>query len=262
VKLRTSLTLALSLVVLPPGLARADEVSVDLPVTGAVTGGAAVAFLVLEATGDALTPGTCRWCEPPGLDRNARLHLRWEDTSRAATLSDLLLVGIPASFVALDYLVLARSDLHRLGEDVLIGLEALAVTAVATDALKYTVARRRPNAWAAGVRNGSGDDNAFVSGHASVTFAAAAAFGTVAMMRGDPSWPLVYAAGFTGAATVSYLRLAADRHWLTDVLAGAALGTGLGVGLPLLLHRKRHEPDGSSVTWAVTPIPLGVAGAF
>jgi membrane-associated phospholipid phosphatase len=262
VKTRTPLALALSLVVVSPAISRADELSVDLPTTAAVTGSATALFVVLEATGDTLTPGTCRWCEPPGLDRNARLHLRWDNTSRAATISDVLLVGIPSSLIALDYFVLEHKDVHRFAEDVLVGLEALAVTAVVTDAIKYGVARRRPDAWASGVRKNFGDDNSFVSGHASGTFAAAAAFGTVAMLRGYPSWPFIYAAGFTGAATVSYLRVAADRHWLTDVLSGAALGTGIGIGLPLLLHRKAPEPDGRSATIIVTPVPLGVAGTF
>ncbi len=261
-KTRTPLALALSLFVASPAIPRADELSVDLRVTGAVTGSATALFIGLELAGNALTPATCRWCDPPGFDRNARLHLRWGDPSRAATLSDVLLVGIPSSLIAVDYFVLADHDVRRFTEDVLVGLEAIAVTAVATDAIKYGVARRRPNAWASGVRKSFGDDNSFLSGHASGTFAAAAAFGTVAMLRDYPSWPLIYAVGFTGAATVSYLRVAADRHWLTDVLSGAALGTGIGLGLPLLLHRKSHEPDGRSATMIVTPVPLGVAGTF
>lgn len=261
-KARTPLALALSLVVVSPAIPRADDLSVDLRVTGAVTGSATALFIALELAGDTLTPATCRWCDPPGLDRNARLHLRWDDTSRAATISDVLLVGIPSSLIAVDYFVLEHGDVHRFAEDVLVGLEALAVTAVATDAIKYGVARRRPNAWASGVRKSFGDDNSFLSGHASGTFAAAAAFGTVAKLRGYPSWPLIYAAGFTGATAVTYLRMAADRHWLTDVLSGAALGTGIGLGLPLLLHRKAHEPDGRTATIFVTPVPLGVAGTF
>lgn len=258
----TPLALALSLIVVSPAIPRADDLSVDLRVTGAVTGSATALFIGLELTGDTLTPATCRWCDPPGLDRNARLHLRWDDTSRAATISDVLLVGIPSSLIAVDYFILEHGDVHRFAEDVLVGLEALAVTAVATDAIKYGVARRRPDAWASGVRKSFGDDNSFLSGHASGTFAAAAAFGTVAKLRGYSSWPLIYAAGFTGAAAVSYLRMAADRHWLTDVLSGAALGTGIGLGLPLLLHRKAHEPDGRTATILVTPVPLGVAGTF
>jgi membrane-associated phospholipid phosphatase len=262
VKSRTPLALALSLALLAPALARADELSVDVPRTAAVAGAAAAAFGVLELTGSSLTPGSCRWCEPPGLDRNTRLHLRWSDTKLAGNLSDVLLVGTPVTLAAVHYLALTHRDLGRFGQDGLVVLEALAMTAVTTDAVKYTVARRRPDAWARGVRTNAGDDNAFLSGHASGTFAGAAAFGTVAMLRGYEGWPWIYAAGFTSATAISYLRVAADRHWLTDVMAGAALGTGIGIAVPLLLHRKAPEPDGRSPTIIVTPVPLGVAGTF
>jgi membrane-associated phospholipid phosphatase len=262
VKTRTPLAVALSLAVLQPAISRSDELSVDVPVTAAVTGGAALAFGVLELTGNSLTPASCRWCEPPALDRNARLHVRWDDTRLAGNISDVLLVATPLSLAAVHYFALTNRDLDRFGEDALVVLEALALTAVATDAAKYTVARRRPDAWAAGVRTSASDDNAFWSGHASGTFAAAAAFSTVAMLRGYPGWPWMSAAGFTSAAAISYLRMAADRHWLTDVLTGAALGTGIGIAVPLLLHRKPRGPDGPTTMIIVTPVPLGVAGTF
>jgi membrane-associated phospholipid phosphatase len=262
VKTRTPLALALSLVLLQPAISRSDELSVDVPRTAAVAGAAAAAFGVLELTGNSLTPGSCRWCEPPAVDRNTRLHLRWSDTKLAGNISDVLLVAIPVSLATMHYLALTQRDLGRFGEDALVTLEALALTAVATDAVKYAVARRRPDAWASGVRTSAGDDNAFLSGHASGTFAAAASFGTVAMLRGYPGWPWLSAAGFTSATAISYLRMAADRHWLTDVVAGAALGTGIGIAVPLLLHRKAREPDGRSATIIVTPVPLGVAGTF
>ncbi len=261
-KTRTPLALALSLVVLQPAICRGDELSVDVPVTAAVAGSAAVVFGALELTGSKLTPSTCRWCDPPGLDRNVRLHLRWSDTKLAGNLSDVLLVGTPLTLAALHYFTLTHRDLHRFGEDALVVVEAIAMTAVATDVVKFAVARRRPDAWAAGVRHSAGDDNAFLSGHASGTFAAAAAFGTVAMLRGYPGWPWLYAAGFSSATAICYLRMAADRHWLTDAAAGAALGAGIGMALPLLLHRKAREADQRSSTIIVTPVPLGVAGTF
>jgi membrane-associated phospholipid phosphatase len=262
VKTRTPLALALSLAVLGPAVSRADELSVDVPRTAAMTGAAAAAFGLLELSGDSLTPGSCRWCDPPALDRNARLHLRWGDTKLAGNLSDVLLVGTPVTLATVHYLALTHRDLGRFAEDALVALEALAFTAVATDAVKYAVARRRPDAWASGARRSAGDDNAFLSGHASGTFAAVASFGTVAMLRGYPGWPWLSAAGFTSATAISYLRMAADRHWLTDVVAGAALGTGIGIAVPLLLHRTPREGDARATTLIVTPVPLGVAGTF
>ncbi len=254
--------LALLPLIVAPATALADDVSVDLPVTGAVTGSAVAAFMVLELTGSKLTPSNCRWCDPPSIDENTRLHLKWGDTKLANDLSTMLLVTVPASLMALDYLALTHRDFGKFGEDVLVVVEAVAVTAVATDTIKYAAARRRPFAWASGIRTSYGDDNSFVSGHSSATFAGAAAFGTLAMLRGYPHWPLIYVAGFAGATAVSYLRIAADKHWLTDVFGGAALGTAVGVALPLLLHRKTQAHDARSATIIVTPVPLGVAGTF
>ena len=260
---RRPLALALLLAVAVPEPSRADELSVDVPATAAVTGASLAALAALQLAGASLTPSTCRWCDPPALDENVRLHLRWNDTQLAGTISDLVLVGVPVALVATDYFAVAGGDWRRFGEDTLVVAEAISVSAVLTNVLKYATARRRPAAWASGVRSTFSDDNSFVSGHASATFAGAAAAGTVAMLRGYPGWPFIYAAGFAGATAVSYLRIAADRHWLTDVAAGAALGTAVGLAMPLLLHRRRDEPaDSRSATIVITPMPLGVAGVF
>jgi len=36
------------------------------------------------------------------------------------------------------------------------------------------------------------------------------------------------------AAATGYFRIAADRHYLTDVLAGAGVGLAIGYGVPAL----------------------------
>jgi membrane-associated phospholipid phosphatase len=57
------------------------------------------------------------------------------------------------------------------------------------------------------------------------------------------------------AGLVGYFRIAADRHYLTDVLTGALLGTGMGILLPWLFHgRKRSTPG--AVSMGSTPLSL------
>jgi membrane-associated phospholipid phosphatase len=56
-------------------------------------------------------------------------------------------------------------------------------------------------------------------------------------LRGDEAAPWVWAIGLTLATGVGYLRVGADAHWLTDVLAGAAVGTAIGVAVPLFEKR-------------------------
>jgi membrane-associated phospholipid phosphatase len=75
-----------------------------------------------------------------------------------------------------------------------------------------------------------------VSGHATAGFAVAVSTGVVATMRGRKSAPWLWLAGLALATFNSYLRIAADRHYLTDVLAGAALGTLAGLAVPLVFH--------------------------
>jgi undecaprenyl-diphosphatase len=71
--------------------------------------------------------------------------------------------------------------------------------------------------------------SSFPSGHASSAFTAAVVLG-----QGDPLWPVYLAV----AATVSSSRVYVKVHHASDVLAGAALGVGLG----LLARRMWPRP--------------------
>jgi membrane-associated phospholipid phosphatase len=234
-----------------------DRLVVDPPVTAARTGGALLVWGASELAKDELTPPSCRWCEPPALDRNVRMHLVWSDQNSADSLSTALLVALPASLAVVDFFAADRNA-RRAGEDLLVVVEAVSFAGVTTQALKYATARRRPDAWASGVRTGPDSDNSFPSGHASAAFASAAAFGAVAQLRGYGGWPIVYAGGLAVASGVAYLRIAADRHWLTDAVTGAAIGGASGIATPYLLHRRDPRQPGLTVT----AVPLGVAGRF
>ncbi len=50
------------------------------------------------------------------------------------------------------------------------------------------------------------------------------------------------------------LRIMGDRHYATDVLAGAAIGFGFGFGVPTLLH---YHGGGYADTLAVSPLMGG-----
>jgi hypothetical protein len=256
-----ALPLALLLAAAPPAARAADDLD---PATGRT---AAVALSALALTGAAnlaegsLVAPACRWCAPTGIDRSARDAFRFADGGGAARASDVLVLAVPLALAGAD-LGLAGGDLRRAGEDLAVAGEAIAVTVLATEVLKLAVSRRRPYALGAATRGGPEDDLSFPSGHTSSAFAAAAAFGTVARLRGYAGAWAVYAGGFAGAATVGWLRMAADRHWLTDVVAGAALGTAAGVGLPLLLHRREPGAAAAPAALRVTVVPLGVAGAW
>jgi len=255
---RVALALALVVSLLPTRPGAADALDPDLPVAAGVAGGAAAAWGALVVARPGLAPASCRWCEPPAIDRSARARLIWDHPRTAAALSDGVVVALPATLAAADLVL--RGDLRRTGEDVLVVAEAVAIAGAATEVVKLAAGRRRPYAWAAGAREAADDDLSFLSAHSATAFAAVGAFGTVAKLRGDAAWPWIYGAGFAAAGFVGYLRMAADKHWLTDVASGAVLGTAVGVAMPLLLHRRAG--DESAVKLAVTPLPLGIAGTF
>jgi membrane-associated phospholipid phosphatase len=64
-----------------------------------------------------------------------------------------------------------------------------------------------------------------------------------------------------GVAT-AYTRIAADRHYFTDTLAGAAIGMAAGAAPPLLFHRPvaAGSGDRASVLGRATLTAMPVRG--
>jgi membrane-associated phospholipid phosphatase len=63
----------------------------------------------------------------------------------------------------------------------------------------------------------------------------------------------MWAAGLLLATTGGYLRIAADRHYATDVIGGAIVGSAVGFSVPYFGHRPRE----ASAAFAVAPVPGG-----
>jgi membrane-associated phospholipid phosphatase len=152
----------------------------------------------------------------------------------------------------------AAGGLRTAAEDLLVITEAITVAGALTTVTRYTTARIRPFAYY-GQGTGVPEDHlSFWSGHTTTAFSAAAAAGYVAQLRGYESWPWIYAVGFTAAGAVSYFRVAGDKHWLTDVVVGAVVGTGIGFLVPWL-HRSSPALSLRVVPW---PEGLAIAGRF
>jgi len=113
-------------------------------------------------------------------------------------------------------------------------LEAAALSSVTTEGLKFAAGRRRPNEtlrvddWRAG-------GSSFPSLHSSAAFA----IGTVLAESGgdDFRWPRRLL-GYGMAAGTAYLRLHDNSHWLSDVVAGAAIGITTGA---FTLNRREAQ---------------------
>jgi membrane-associated phospholipid phosphatase len=251
--------------------ARADEVhelrhddAIDIAVTGT-----AIALTVFSEIGKGdIGPQTCRWCEDDGLDRAARSSLRWNNPARAAGISNLMgFIVAPAT--ASGTLAAAGADAgagSKIGTDELLLLEAVSVGAVVNQAVKFAVGRERPFVHALPpddkekVKHASDNNVSFYSGHTSLTMTLAAAGGTIATLRGYRLAPLVWGTGGAISLFTGYLRIAADKHYLTDVLTGAAVGALIGIGLPVLFHGR--EPDAPPTPTGPTPGVISISGGF
>jgi membrane-associated phospholipid phosphatase len=270
-----------------PATARAQQVHElrhDVATDLVVTATAVTLTLGAELAKPDLVPKTCRWCDRAsdgrdtlnGLDAAARRALRWNDTRTAAQASNA--TGFLAA-PSIAFVTLAASGARDHAEskvpvDVLVTVEAVAVGGVLNEIVKLAAARERPFVHAlpdeekprAG--HPSDDDLSFYSGHTSLAFGLAAASGTVASLRGYRLAPLVWASGLAIAALTGYLRVAADKHYLTDVLGGVLAGGAAGVLVPLLFHGRRPAAEARAPLFAPRPpdalsaFPVTLSGAF
>jgi membrane-associated phospholipid phosphatase len=135
----------------------------------------------------------------------------------------------------------------------------LVAAGVANGTLKFAVGRLRP-----GQHDGDGDEfrplsladqwQSFPSGHTVVAFALAGAIAEEAQN------PWVSAASYGTAAMVGWSRVYEDRHWASDVVAGAIVGTVVSRATVRWLHARRGPQGavrisasptvGSQGTWA------------
>jgi len=130
---------------------------------------------------------------------------------------------------------------------------ALVAAGVANGTLKFAVGRLRP-----GTHGGDGDEfrplsladqwQSFPSGHTVVAFALAGAIAEEAQN------PWVTVASYGTAAVVGWSRVYEDRHWASDVVAGAVVGTVVSRATVRWLH-ARSEPRGVRIAAS----PLGVS---
>jgi Membrane-associated phospholipid phosphatase len=111
--------------------------------------------------------------------------------------------------------------------------EALAWTYAAKDCLKHFFPKARPYAFHADALSGELLDEAyesFPSGHTALAFCGATSFAVLAieLAPGAASTPWLVAGGYAAAVAAGALRVAAGEHFVTDVAAGALLGSAIG----------------------------------
>jgi len=237
----------------------------ELDVTLTLLAGSAL--IVTELDKPDFAPGACRWCDGSlnGLDASVRRALLWKSPETAASLSNVGAYGL-APLSALGVSALAAWHDHRaqnIPADSLLILQASLLAMDLDQAVKFTAGRARPYVRFANqsVLAGQPDPHdgalSFFSGHTTWAFSLATASGTLATMRGYRWAPWVWAQGLAIGVTTGYLRIAADRHYFTDVLTGALVGSAIGVAVPLL-----HRPGRTIAVGPVGGLGIGVVGLW
>ena len=146
------------------------------------------------------------------------------------------------------YVVGRAGGNERMAELGLHGLEALAVGGGVTFLLKGLVGRARPYMGLDNPRDfqlgrgfGSEDYRSFPSGHTVMAFAAAAAVtGTTDKWWPNSTW-YVGPALYGGATLAGLSRMYNNKHWASDVVVGAAIGTF--AGLKVMRYHTVTKPD-------------------
>jgi membrane-associated phospholipid phosphatase len=169
----------------------------------------------------------CAPCDSLDLPAYERVAIR-ANSSGARTASNVLLVGI-AGGVALASL--AGGDRARARGNAVVMADAVSWSVAATELLKVGVHRARPILYRSGAATAAADpDNreSFPSNHTALAFSAATAYTTLALRQHLPHAGRNAILLYVAATAVGVFRVAGGAHFPSDVLAGAALGSGIG----------------------------------
>jgi membrane-associated phospholipid phosphatase len=235
------------------------ELKYDLRIDLPVTLGQSAALLAYVAFGrEQLLPSTCNWCDGPrpgvnAVDQFFRDAFVRQET-QAAGITSHAVSYVTAPLLTAGLLWGSASDEghgKNFWVDGLIVAESTITAVSISEVLKALLYRERPNVHAtvddaqhAVEAAKPGANLSFPSGHTLAVMALTASAGTVAGMRRYRATPAIWICGTMLALAAGYLRMAADQHYFTDTLAGAAMGLGIGAGVPLLFHGPRAPLHG------------------
>ena len=137
---------------------------------------------------------------------------------------------------------------HSFTERFMAATTSTAIMTATVCAMKYTIRRMRPDDSRA---------NSFPSGHTATAFMGA----ELILIEYGPWWG---AGAYVFAAGVGICRMYNNRHWMSDVIAGAGVGILSAHAAYWLLpaERKLFGMEHSSVSLAIVPSPYGFSLAM
>jgi membrane-associated phospholipid phosphatase len=199
---------------------------------------------------------------------------------RASDVSSVLAYGIEAYPFLIDSVLVAGvlDESYEVAWQMgMIGVQAVLVSHLVTELTKRAVGRARPDLGhcSTGHELACGTTTeSFISGHTASAFVGAglicAQHQNLRLYGSAAAGAITCGASLTAATTVGALRIVADRHHLSDVLAGAAVGLAAGYLLPNLLNydfgasaAQSEAASGSLVPLATrSTLGIGYVGQF
>jgi len=172
-------------------------------------------------------PPSCAPCDPSGLPAIDRWVVG-RNSALARNSSTVLLLGVGGMATYLS--AHDESSLQARGNLAVLA-NSISWTAASTEWLKVLVRRKRPvlyTSGAAAAATVADNQRSFPSGHTSVAFALATSYLVLANREHLPHRTRNAMLLYGGASGVGVLRTQGGSHFTTDVLAGAALGAGIG----------------------------------
>jgi membrane-associated phospholipid phosphatase len=221
------------------------------------------------------------WTKTNELDEWGRRTISlasYESGQWAQDTSDLLLSLNMAFPLLVDSLIVSywyRRSPEVAGQSALIAVEAMAFGSMLQGISSAAFARERPYGRDCGTKVDADLPEcttnvryrSYFSGHTTLAFASAGVTCTnhaVHRLFGDPFADAVTCgATLATAGAVGTLRIVSQKHYVTDVLTGAAVGTATGLGIPWLLHygplASVNPKSDSGLAWTVVPLDNGLA---
>lgn len=175
-------------------------------------------------------------CDPNGLNALDR-HYAGQYQPQWNQRGDLLIYGIEGASLAT---LLLAEGVKNGPNDVVVIAESTIVASVAAGIVSPMAGRPRPLVYGttapASVRENGTSGLSFFSGHTATAFGAVVStFVTVHRLHPDDFWPYyVLLGGVAIASFEGYTRVLSGSHFPTDVIAGAAAGTMIGILIPAM----------------------------
>jgi membrane-associated phospholipid phosphatase len=204
---------------------------VDLTVTVGVLVGTSVVYL----NSDKLIKPRCP-CDPAEVNAFDRGAIG-NTSPTAATLSNLTVGAVVVAPLLFDAVDLGGLN-EAWWEDAAVFAQTLAINGALMTAAKFIAQRPLPRTYAGdpSLIDSPEGYRSFYSGHTSLVFAGLSATAmTIRLRYGEKTWPWIVT-GVVGTS-VAIERVADGRHFPTDVIAGAVMGSAVGIVVPWLHSR-------------------------